>query len=234
MHFATGMNPVLIWSKAVDLSQMSNDHRGCSQPYLDSNMKKQLLAAALLCSLSVGAMAQQAKDGPWMVRARAVQLNSANGDTTGLGLSLSDKTIPEVDFTYFYDKNWAAELILTVPQKHTLHSSALNADVGTLRELPPTLTVQYHFDAGSFQPYVGAGLNYTRFSSVNLGAASTDKDSVGAAVQAGVDVPLGGNLYLNLDVKKVYIKTNVFLSGAQAGVFKVDPLLVGVGLGWRF
>lgn len=197
-------------------------------------MKKQVLAAALLCTLTVGAMAQQAKEGPWMVRARAVQLNSANGDSTGLGLTLNDKVIPEVDFTYFYDKNWAAELVLTVPQKHTLHSSVLNADVGTLKHLPPTLTVQYHFDAGSFKPYVGAGLNYTRFSSVNLGTATIEKDSVGGAVQVGVDVPLGGNLYLNVDVKKVYIQTDVYAGGAKAGVFKVDPLLVGVGLGWRF
>lgn len=197
-------------------------------------MKKQVLAAALLCTLTVGAMAQQAKEGPWMVRARAVQLNSANGDSTGLGLTLNDKVIPEVDFTYFYDKNWAAELILTVPQKHTLRS--FGADIGTLKHLPPTLTVQYHFDAGSFKPYVGAGLNYTRFSSVNIlsGGATIEKDSVGGAFQAGVDVPLGGNLYLNVDVKKVYIQTDVYAGGAKAGVFKVDPLLVGVGLGWRF
>jgi outer membrane protein len=181
-------------------------------------MKKQVLAAALLCTLTVGAMAQQAKEGPWMVRARAVQLNSANGDSTGLGLTLNDKVIPEVDFTYFYDKNWAAELVLTVPQKHTLHSSVVGADIGTLK------------------PYVGAGLNYTRFSSVNIlsGGATIEKDSVGGALQAGVDVPLGGNLYLNVDVKKVYIQTDVYAGGAKAGVFKVDPLLVGVGLGWRF
>jgi outer membrane protein len=201
-------------------------------------MKKQVIAAAVLCALTTGAaMAEQAKEGPWLVRARVVQLNSDNGGSTtpALGLSINDKVIPEVDFTYFFNKNLAAELILTVPQKHTLHSSALAADVGTLKHLPPTLTVQYHFDAGNFQPYVGAGLNYTRFSSVHLGSgASIDKDSVGGALQAGVDVPLGGGLYFNVDVKKVYISTDVALNGAKIGTFKVDPLLVGVGLGWRF
>lgn len=168
-----------------------------------------------------------------MVRARAVNLDSANKDSTGLGLTINDKTIPEVDITYFFNKNIAAELILTVPQKHTLRSGG--TAIGSLKHLPPTLTVQYHFDLGGFKPYVGAGLNYTRFSSVNLPAGvDIDRNSFGPALQAGVDIPLSKNLYLNFDVKKVYIKTDVSAAGVKAGTFKVDPVLVGVGLGWRF
>ncbi len=201
-------------------------------------MKKQVIAAAVLCTLMSGvAFAQQAKEGPWMVRVRAVNLDSANKDNTGLGLSINNKVIPEVDFTYFFNKNVSAELVLTVPQKQTVHSSALASDIGTLRHLPPTLTLQYRFDGmAAVKPYVGAGVNYTRFSSVNLagGAATIDKNSFGAALQAGVDIPLGGNLSLNFDVKKVYIRTDVTLSGVNKGSFKIDPVLVGVGLGWRF
>ena len=55
-----------------------------------------------------------------MVRARAVHLDGANKDSTPLGLTVNNKTIAEVDVTYFFNKNIAAELILTVPQKHTL------------------------------------------------------------------------------------------------------------------
>jgi len=196
-------------------------------------MKKTLLAVAALCVLSSGAAMAQQAEGPWMVRARAVNLDSANKDSTGLGLTINNKTIPEVDVTYFFNKNIAAELILTVPQKHTL--SAGGTAIGSLRHLPPTLTVQYHFDMGGFKPYVGAGLNYTRFSSVNLPAGvDIDRNSFGPALQAGVDIPLSKNLYLNFDVKKVYIKTDVSAAGVKAGTFKVDPVLVGVGLGWRF
>jgi outer membrane protein len=200
-------------------------------------MKKHIIAAAVLCTLVSGAaMAQQAKEGPFMVRVRAVNLDSANGDTTGLGLSVNNKVIPEVDFSYFFNKNLAAELILTVPQKHTVSSSVLGGQIGTLKHLPPTLLLQYHFDGMAFKPYVGAGINYTHFSGINLagGAATVDKNSWGAALQAGVDIPLSGNMYLNLDVKKVYIRTDVTVSGTNMGTFKVDPLLVGVGLGWRF
>ena len=169
------------------------------------------------------------------MRVRAVHLDSANKDSTGLGLSVNNKTIPEVDISYFFNKNVAAELILTVPQKHDLSSSVLGGRIGSLKHLPPSLLLQYHFDAPGFKPYVGAGVNYTRFSNVNLPAGvDIDRNSCGGALQVGVDIPLSKNLYLNFDVKKVYIKTDVFAGGAKAGTFKVDPVLVGVGLGWRF
>ena len=198
-------------------------------------MKKQIIFAAVLSTLLSGAsFAQQATEGPWMVRARAVRLDSANGDSTGLGLSVNNKFIPEVDVSYFFNKNMAVELVLTVPQKHTLHSNTLNADIGTLKHLPPTLLAQYHFDANGFKPYVGAGINYTHFSSVNVPGADVDRNSWGPALQVGVDIPLSGNMYLNFDLKKVYIRTDVSVAGVNQGTFKIDPVLAGVGLGWRF
>jgi outer membrane protein len=200
-------------------------------------MKKQIIIAAVLSTLLSGAsFAQQAKEGPWMVRARAVHLDSVNGDSTGLGLSVNNKFIPEVDVSYFFNKNLAVELVLTVPQKHTLSSSVVGGEIGTLKHLPPTLLAQYHFDANGFKPYVGAGINYTRFSSVNVlnGGATVDKSSWGPALQVGVDIPLSGNMYLNFDLKKVYIRTDVFVAGVNQGTFKIDPVLAGVGLGWRF
>ena len=197
--------------------------------------QQKIVAAVALCAtlMSGAAMAQQAEEGPWLVRARAVHLDSANKDSTPLGLTVNNKTIPEVDVSYFFTPNVAAELILTVPQKHTLRAGG--AAIGSLKHLPPTLLLQYHFNTSGIKPYVGAGLNYTRFSSVNLPAGvSIDRNSFGPALQVGVDIPLAKNLYLNFDVKKVFIKTDVSAGGAKLGTFKVDPVLVGVGLGWRF
>jgi len=201
-------------------------------------MKKTLLAAAALCALTSGAaMAQQhQQDGKWMVRARAVHLDSANKDSTPLdGLSINNKVIPELDISYFFTPNFAAELILTYPQKHKLRLNG--AKIGTLKHLPPTLLAQYHFtQLGAFKPYVGAGINYTRFSNVDLDVpgVSIKKNSWGPAMQVGFDYALDKNWSINFDVKKVYIKTNVYAAGANLGKFKVDPVLVGVGLGYRF
>ncbi|MCU0941740.1 MAG: outer membrane beta-barrel protein [Hydrogenophaga sp.] len=195
------------------------------------------LAAVTVAGLfaSGAAVAQDFNAGTLLVRARAVHLDPANKDSTGLGLTVNDKWLPEVDVSYFFGPNIAAELVLTVPQKHTLSSNG--SPIGTLRHLPPTLTLQYHFNTASgIKPYVGAGINYTRFSSVNIlnGGADIKRNSVGAALQFGVDVPLQKNLYLNFDVKKVYIETDVSAGGTGLGKFKVDPVLVGIGLGWRF
>ncbi len=199
-------------------------------------MKTTTLAIASLALLASGAaVAQDFTAGSLLVRARAVHLDSANKDSTGLDLSINNKTLPEVDFTYFFSPNLAAELVLTVPQKQRVYASA--TQIGTLKHLPPTLTLQYHFNhASGIKPYVGAGVNYTRFSSVDLlgGGADLKRNSYGLAFQAGVDFPLSKNLYLNVDVKKVYIKTDVIAGGNHIGTFKVDPVLVGVGLGWRF
>ena len=207
-------------------------------------MKKILLAASLFALTASSVWAQNTSateaQSPWLLRVRAVHLDSANKDSTGLNLSVNNKTMPEVDVSYFFTPNIAAELILTYPQKHDLRSNGNK--IGTLKHLPPTLLAQYHFTQfGKFKPYVGAGVNYTRFSSVNFDPAvvaalnpSIKKNSLGLALQAGFDYQLDSNWSLNLDIKKVQIKTDVRSFGNKVGSFKVDPVLVGVGLGYRF
>jgi len=198
-------------------------------------IRKTMPALALaLATVALPCAAASTSEGPWLVRVRAVHLDSANKDGTGLDLSINNKTIPDVDVSYFVTPNFAVELLLTVPQKHEL--SAGDTQIGSLRHLPPTLLAQYHVTGlGGFTPYVGAGVNYTHFSSVDLPAGvDIDRNSWGPALQVGVDIPLGQNLVFNIDVKKLQIRTDVSAGGATLGTFKVDPLLVGVGFGWRF
>ena len=201
-------------------------------------MKKTLLAVAALCAMTSGAAMAQQQDGKWQVRVRAVNLDAANKGSAAdaLNLTVNDKVIPELDISYYFTPNFAAELILTYPQKHNVRAGA--TQIGTLKHLPPTLLAQYHFtNFGAFKPYVGAGINYTRFSSVKDTVGidwDVKRNSWGGALQVGFDYALDKNWSLNFDIKKVYIDTDVSVGGANAGKFKVDPLLVGVGVGYRF
>ncbi|MDM4766699.1 OmpW family outer membrane protein [Pelomonas sp. SE-A7] len=201
-------------------------------------LNKKIAALALLTAAS--GFATAAAEGPLLVRVRAVHIDSANGDSTGLGLTINNKTIPEVDFSYFLTPNLAAELILTVPQKHRLYAGG--AEIGSLKHLPPTLSLQYHFaPEATFRPYVGLGLNYTHFSSVKFAPAvvtalgpNVKRSSFGLSAQIGADIAISKGTYLNIDLKKVKIDTDVSSKGTKVGTFKVDPVLLGVGLGWRF
>jgi outer membrane protein len=198
---------------------------------------KRVLMTLVLGLLSLSAMAET----PWLVRARAVYLDPADKSDPmgGVGASdrihVSDKTIPEVDISWFFTPNIAVELMLTYPQKHkvTLDGSP----IGSFRHLPPGLIAQYHFaPEARLSPYVGLGVNWTTFSKNRMlgGAASLEHDSVGPVAQAGVDVKLGGPWSLNFDVKKVRLRSDVRINGVKASTAKVDPLLLGVGIGYRF
>lgn len=216
-------------------------------------VQKKILVMAMATGALFTSFNVSAEGEDWMVRVRAVHVGwmQESGSVAALavpanGIHLEKKTIPEVDISYFFTRNLAAELILTYPQKHTVRvtQSAVGAfEAGSLKELPPALTIQYHFmpDA-QFRPYVGIGFNYTTFSSVNLaplnavsgGSASIDRSNLGGVLQAGFDVKVGANSYINFDVKKVYIQTDLALNGAKLSTIKGDPLLVGIGYGFRF
>jgi outer membrane protein len=198
------------------------------------------LRLAAVAAVALALPSAHADEGPLLVRVRAVHLDSANKDSTGLGLSINDKTLPEVDFSWFFTPNIAAELILTYPQKHRLYAGS--TEIGSLKHLPPTLTLQYHFAPNAtVRPYVGAGVNYTNFSSVEFAPAvqtalkpGIKHNSFGLAWQVGADVEITKGTYLNFDLKKVNLGTTVYANGVSAGKFKVNPTLASVGLGWRF
>lgn len=194
-----------------------------------------LAAAALAAAALVPAVAQA--EGNFEVRVRAVNVAPANdGTQTAEAVRLNSKVIPEVDFSYYFTPNLAAELILTYPQKHDISLEGVGK-IGSLRHLPPTLTAQYHFvPNGVFRPYVGAGLNYTNLTCVDLPSGlNVDRGSFGLAIQAGMDVQVAPNVFINLDIKQVGIKTKLRDStGADLGSIKVNPVLFGAGVGYRF
>lgn len=231
-------------------------------------MKKTLLAVLMAAAFAPSvAMAEQ---GDVVVRLRAVNINpdedsnlSAFTAPPGGGarldgeLTVDDNTIPEIDISYYVTKNIALELILAFGSKHEVDltksklngvsAPALNENLGEVNVLPPTLLVQWHFNPDQMiDPYVGAGINYTRFLDKNLshtvgGDIEVDRNSWGPALQVGLDVNLKDGWLINADVKKLWIETDVSFSHGN-GLFPkqkidsldIDPWVFGLGVGKRF
>lgn len=193
-------------------------------------MKKSIVIMIGICASSV----VQASQGDWLMRGRIIDVQSHESST--LGLAVDNAVIPEVDFSYFVTRNVALELILATSR----HEVSLGTtSLGKVSVLPPTITVQYHFSPdAAIRPYVGVGVNYTRFYDNNLkvGTQSVELDnsSWGGALQAGVDFEIGKKSFINLDVKKIYMQTDVALGGTKIDTLKIDPVVWGVGYGIKF
>jgi outer membrane protein len=193
-------------------------------------MKKSLLAIALLSSLSTVAFANQA--GDILIRGGITSINpdsqqstiyAAGNQTVNLGAgaitaSVDDNSQLGLNFVYFYDSNWAVELLAATPYKHDImvDTGAGVAKLGETKHLPPTLSVLYYFDTGSaFKPYVGVGINYTFFFEDSFNPALTGPDSPTiVSISDGTTVtPVGAPL----DVDDLNLSNSWGLS-AQIGV----------------
>jgi outer membrane protein len=238
---------------------------------MENDMKKTILAASIAMALTAPMFAH-AEAGDWVVRIRAVNVSpneesdlgktvnkvvGAGTMSSGAELTVSDKVIPELDISYYFTKNIAAELILALGTRHNVSiaddsvGAVGNQDLGSVNLLPPTLTAQWHFNPDQMiDPYVGAGINYTIMLDRNLKGSSgaidgnkikIDSDSFGWALQAGVDINLKDGWLINADVKYLDIDTDVKLKGAVTGNawrkidnLDINPWVVGVGIGKKF
>lgn len=225
-------------------------------------MKATKLAIALLAATGISAIATPVmayEAGDWIVRGRIVNVNPnddsgslfVGGVDTGPGVNVDSDTIPELDITYMITPHWGAELILGY-SKHTVtgEKSPTPLSLGEVIEakaLPPTLTLQYHFSPNSnIRPYVGAGLNYTYFFDEEVAGsvlpAPGDKvkmdSSWGLAAQAGVDIGINDDWFVNLDVKYVQMDTTARFTNTAAGDAQIDadidPFVWGIGIGRKF
>jgi len=222
-------------------------------------MKKTLIASLIAAGLasSFGAQAADENVSPWLIRLRAINIDPNSSSTAGGAagipedaISVQNRWTPELDISYFFTKNIALELILA----YASHNVAVNVPglysggVGNVGVLPPTLLVQYHFnwEGNPFKPYVGAGINFTWFATSDLAVPlfpgslplNISNSSWGAALQVGFDYRLTKNWYLNADFKYIWMDTKVTSSNLGPplvnSTLNIDPMVYGVGVGYRF
>ena len=209
-------------------------------------LKSLVAAMAAVASLApIASQAQSADENPWMVRIRAVYTdwqNGQSGNASSLNLTAKKEWIPEFDVSYFFTKNIAAELVLTYPQNVDIYAGSAKA--GTIKALPPSLLLQYHFtDFGAFKPYIGAGVNYTLFGNTSnfplVGNGLTvSSSSLGFAGQVGADYMFDKNWGVNVDVKYITMATNTNSNGAAGnlgtGKLTLNPWTPAIGVTYKF
>ena len=228
-------------------------------------MRKSLLAASLLALSIATPMAQAYQAGDIIVRAGAISVDPQESssdiwvgalgtDVAGTKATLDSDTQLGLNFAYMLTNNIGIELLAATPFSHNVSVkgmpggfAGLNGKLGELKHLPPTLSVVYYpLDAVSaFQPYVGAGINYTWFFDTKLSSDAQDKgfsgldmqDSWGLSAQIGMDYMLTDNIMLNAQMRYIDIDTTGTTSfgGSKVKVdVDVDPMVYMVGLGYKF
>jgi outer membrane protein len=219
-------------------------------------MRKSLILAAAAAVLAAP-VASAWEPGDFYMRLGATNIDpdDPNGDIdlTAVDPALGKQDI-EVDdswgvtFTgsYQWKENWAIEVLAAVPYEHDIELEDLGK-VGETKHLPPTVTLQYHFlPDGKFQPYVGAGINYTIFFDDGAegalealgGDLEIDDNSFGLAGQIGFDYMLNDRWFLNLDFRYISIETDAKVTIPGVGTIKEDvdinPFLYGINVGYKF
>ncbi|RUR30708.1 OmpW/AlkL family protein [Vreelandella nanhaiensis] len=195
------------------------------------------LAAATLAASSQ-AFAYGAGDFFTRVGVAKVAPKSHNGDLAdgAFSVDVQDKTDFAFTLGYRFHDKLGFELLAARPFEHDI---ALNGDnLASTKHLPPTLTLQYYPLGGTqsqVQPYIGAGVNYTRFSDEHLAIGELDlKNSWGAAGQVGIDLLIDDHWALNAAAWYLDINTDATINGAAAGSVNIDPVVVMGGLSYRF
>ncbi|RAK25071.1 outer membrane protein [Flavobacterium aquaticum] len=213
-----------------------------------------LMAMSLMTVNFVNAQDKEEKTNEfkrWQVRLRALGVapdESAKIGIIGGDVAISNTIVPELDFTYFFTENFAAELILGTTKHNVkaINTAAGDVNLGSVWLLPPTLTAQYHFytsDKKVFKPYIGAGVNYTLFYNVKSGdVAGVDYDNaLGYAAQVGFDLMLDDKFFINVDAKRLFLSTDVTVDASNLAPglsipaeVDINPWLLGIGVGMKF
>ncbi len=183
-----------------------------------------------------------AEEGDWRftVGAHSVDPKSGNGSLAGgaLDVDVGSAWRPTITGEYFFNEALGLEVLASLPFKHDVKLNGV--DAGEVSHLPPTVSLQYHFNAGEkISPYLGAGVNFTWIhdeeSAGPIDGTDLDLDnSFGLALHAGVDFAMQNDWFFGVDARWIDIDADVSVDGTDVGTVNIDPLVYGFYFGKRF
>jgi outer membrane protein len=212
-------------------------------------MTQKLQAATLATVLLLAGGAACAQDNVFKLGITRYDTHSRTDGISGIGVpagadaKTGDATTAIFVFERLLNPNVGIELVLGIPPKITAKATgsvAFLGDVLSARNVAPTLLVNYYFGApgDTWRPYLGAGVNYTRFTDIKSSLAPKVEmsDSTGLAIQAGVNYTISPQWGLFASVARVDVKSKVVASGATVLSTNIDfrPVTYSFGLTYRF
>ena len=205
-------------------------------------MRHLVLAPIALAALALAAPAQAQQAGDWTfsVGLHAVSPKSDNGTLAGgaLAADVGDDWRPTITAEYFLSDKLGIEVLAALPFEHDIDLNGVRA--GSTKHLPPTVSLQYHFrNESKVTPFVGAGVNYTRFFDEQTtgpltGTRLSLDPSWGLAVHAGLDFAIADNKWIRVDARYIDIDTDVKVDGVGVGTVDIDPTVYGAAFVWSF
>jgi outer membrane protein len=193
-------------------------------------------AAALMGLAAVNSLSAM-DQGDWLIRFGVSNVDPKSNNHPVV--SVDSAASLTFNFTYMMTANWSVEVLAAWPFEHDIYLVD-GPRVGKTDHLPPTVSLNYHFMKDSrFQPYIGAGVNYTNFFSEKTygpleGLNLSLDDSWGLAGQVGADILFNDKWFLNLNARYIDIETDATLAGDDLGTVAIDPWVYGAHIGFRF
>lgn len=208
------------------------------------------IAVALAATVISAAGNAAAQDNVVKVGLTEYTTHSRTNGVTGIGVpagadaTTGNATTVILVYERMATENIGVELVLGIPPRVRADAAGtvafLGSDILSAKNLGPTLLVNYHFGqpGDALRPYLGAGVNYTKFIGIRSRLAPDVQmsSSTGWAAQAGVDYALNNEWSVFASVAVLRVKSNVVASGSTVLQTSIDfrPIVYTFGTAYRF
>lgn len=156
-------------------------------------------------------------EGPWQLQLDA-ELVSGNGAVSAGGTAA-------LGGEYFFADHVAGAVAVTLPRTYSLGMP------GSARLQSSTVTLKYYFTPENhLRLYLGAGIDVAVLYAATV--PGVEPASVGAVIQAGLDMRLNAHWMLNADLGWAQVRPALARHPGQD--LRIDPVQFGLGVLYRF
>ncbi|QOW19247.1 outer membrane beta-barrel protein [Lysobacter ciconiae] len=210
------------------------------------------LSVALLGALAIApaAFAQDSNfdstnDGKRFAVVGGFAVSEPTSDPTIAGAStqFDGGTAATLSASWYFHENFAVEAWGAADKFDHRVRDANNYKIGSVESQPYALSAQYHFGNSEqiVRPFLGLGYYESNFDNETpeptgplAGQRIGVETAKGAMATAGLDVTLSPSWFARADLRYLHGDSDVKVSGDKVGNAKLNPVVVGLGLGVRF